>query len=195
MIGAILQDINKNWLGVILIAGILLIAMFQLQEGWEATKRKLLRTVTSRHGWALILQMMSVAAILVLTLLCRTTVSEPLTEYLHTHWFPNGEMEHDKEILENLLLFMPFGFTLFMASPEMYRRKKWRIPLIGALVSLGISLFVELSQLLFGLGYFQFSDLFYNTIGGALGSLIWLIWVCFADRYQKRGIIKRDSSI
>ena len=43
---------------------------------------------------------------------------------------------------------------------------------------------IEFSQLLFHLGTFQISDLCYNTIGGAVGGIIYYIGC--TRHYQKR---------
>lgn len=46
------------------------------------------------------------------------------------------------------------------------------------------SFFIEFSQLILRLGTFQLSDLFYNTLGGFLGGLIYWIGYKLAHRKQ-----------
>ena len=43
------------------------------------------------------------------------------------------------------------------------------------LSSLCFSAFIELNQLIFSKGTFQFSDIVYNTLGGVLGAVIFII--------------------
>ena len=45
----------------------------------------------------------------------------------------------------------------------------------GTVISFSISLFIELCQGIFSIGTFQFSDLFYNTLGGITGAGFYII--------------------
>ena len=46
------------------------------------------------------------------------------------------------------------------------------------------SLAIEFLQLFLRLGTFQLSDLFYNTLGGVLGGMIY--WICWKIRGKKQ---------
>jgi len=62
---------------------------------------------------------------------------------------------------------VPYTFFWLLAEKRTH-------PIRSALLlSFGTSLFFELSQLIFSLGSFQFSDLMWNVIGGAMGLGIW----------------------
>ena len=65
-------------------------------------------------------------------------------------------------IVQNLILFMPFGF-LMCAVTE--RPRTSRILLLGFALSLAI----ELCQLLFHLGWFEVDDILHNVLGTYLG--------------------------
>lgn len=90
------------------------------------------------------------------------------------------------EVPENLALFIPFTVLLLWT----YREK-----LIGENVSLGkvlwqstkivflFSFTIEMLQLFLRLGTWQLSDLFYNTLGGFIGGLIY--WIGFRIVYKK----------
>lgn len=71
------------------------------------------------------------------------------------------------DCIENIILFVPYTFFYLKAlTPSK--------PLKSAfLLAFLTSIFVELLQLIFWLGAFQLSDLFYNIIGGMIG---WLLW-------------------
>ena len=62
----------------------------------------------------------------------------------------------------NILIFMPFGFFISMAS----RARGFFMTLF---YSFGLSLCVEVFQLLTKVGSFDVDDLLLNTIGGVLG--------------------------
>lgn len=69
----------------------------------------------------------------------------------------------------NVIGFLPFGFIL----PIMHRNMKnfWLVTLLG----LTLSMFVETLQLVFKVGCFDVDDLLLNTIGAALGYIIFII--------------------
>ena len=73
----------------------------------------------------------------------------------------------------NVVIFMPFGFFLPMAS-------RYRSFAAAVLYSFSLSLMVETFQLLTKVGSFDVDDLLLNTIGGAAGYIIFII--CAAIR-------------
>ena len=90
------------------------------------------------------------------------------------------------EVPENLALFIPFTVLLLWT----YREK-----LLGEQVKFGkvlwqstkivflFSFTIEMLQLFLRLGTWQLSDLFYNTLGGFIGGLIY--WIGFRIVYKK----------
>lgn len=73
-------------------------------------------------------------------------------------------------VVQNLVLFMPFGFLLCGATK---RPHTVRILLAGFL----LSLFIELCQLLFRLGWFEVDDILHNALGTYLGICLyrWMV--------------------
>ena len=65
-------------------------------------------------------------------------------------------------IVQNLILFIPFGFLLCGATDQ---PRTSRILLLGFLLSLSI----ELCQLLFRLGWFEVDDILHNVLGTYFG--------------------------
>ena len=65
-------------------------------------------------------------------------------------------------IMQNLILFIPFGFLLCGATDQ---PRTSRILLLGFLLSLSI----ELCQLLFRLGWFEVDDILHKVLGTYLG--------------------------
>ncbi|MBO6047751.1 MAG: VanZ family protein [Erysipelotrichaceae bacterium] len=73
----------------------------------------------------------------------------------------------------NLLLFIPFGYLFphFKKSPDY----KWRLFLRTVVVGFLVSLSIEIIQLVTYTGCFQLDDLLKNTMGAAVGCLIYLL--------------------
>ena len=80
--------------------------------------------------------------------------------------------EHDHSmlisVLENILMFVPIGFTLSVIF------KKHRV-IIPLLISFGMSLCIEVFQLLLHSGTFEFDDLLNNTLGAIIGIILCLL--------------------
>lgn len=80
-------------------------------------------------------------------------------------------------LLENVVLFMPFGFLVAGLCKKRFRfLKTCFISFIG-------SLSIETTQLITGRGYFQISDLIANTCGGASGALIYIIIIAILNKF------------
>lgn len=69
------------------------------------------------------------------------------------------------EIILNYLLFMPLGSLLYLCFGD-----KWglKVVLIGFLLSASI----EIIQLIFRIGLFEFDDMFGNTVGCLIGTIV-----------------------
>ena len=71
-------------------------------------------------------------------------------------------MEQDRSmlisVLENILMFVPIGFTL----SGVFKKHRVIIPMV---LSFGLSLCIETCQLLLHSGVFELDDLFNNTLG------------------------------
>ena len=68
----------------------------------------------------------------------------------------------------NILIFVPFGFFIAMASSSRSFFK-------ALFNSLGLSLCVEILQLVTRVGSFDVDDILLNTIGGVLGYIVFMI--------------------
>lgn len=80
----------------------------------------------------------------------------------------------------NVMIFLPFGFFMPMAS-------KYRSFFAAVFYSFALSLGVEMFQLFSRVGSFDVDDLLLNTIGGAVGYIAFVI--CAAVR-RKHGFQK-----
>lgn len=66
-------------------------------------------------------------------------------------------------LVGNVLVFMPVGFLV----PIIKKKRVYFFRILR--VSFGISLFIEVVQLIFRIGVFDVDDLIMNTLGGILG--------------------------
>ena len=125
--------------------------------------------------------------ILFRTLLNRNMWMNPVSDVIGVWGLYNDKGELTTEVLENLALFIPFTVLLLWNFQEKlidrqvrFFKMIWKCMEIVFLFSLTI----ETLQLLFRLGTFQLSDLFYNTLGGFIGGLIY--WVGYKMVHRKK---------
>lgn len=115
----------------------------------------------------------SAGLILYYTLLFRESGSEYMYElkpfWSYSHWLFSGMIEYGMEIINNMLLFLPFGFFL----AEYKKRIRFsRVLLIAFLFSFCI----ESVQLIGRIGLFEFDDMINNTVGAGIGFLLSGVW-------------------
>lgn len=82
----------------------------------------------------------------------------------------------------NVLIFMPFGFFMPMAS-------KYRSFFSALFYSFGLSLCVETFQLLTRVGSFDVDDILLNTIGGISGYIFYII----CDAIRRKHVYHRKK--
>lgn len=119
------------------------------------------------------------------TLFCRPIWGNPLENVLGIWGFHKPDGSIYTENIENLILFVPFVLLYFWMREEKEHNKKKPLQAVlmrSVSVSFGFSLLIELCQLFLKIGTFQLTDLFFNTLGGLLGGLVY--WGF--DRSRKR---------
>ena len=115
--------------------------------------------------------------ILFRTLLNRSMWANPVSNVIGVWGLYNAKGELTTECIENLALFIPFTLLLLWVARERMliritiRSVFWNSTKITFLFSFAI----EMLQLFLRLGTWQLSDLFYNTLGGVIGGLIYYI--------------------
>ena len=82
-------------------------------------------------------------------------------------------------LIGNILIFVPFGFFLPMAS-------KYRSFFSILFYSFGVSLCVEIFQFFAKVGSFDVDDLFLNTVGGVAGFILFMICNTVKRRYDEK---------
>jgi len=68
-----------------------------------------------------------------------------------------------RNLLGNIILFLPFGFFIPIIFPKFNSYKK------ALLISIAFSLSFEITQLTLGIGSFDIDDLILNTLGAIIG--------------------------
>lgn len=121
-----------------------------------------------------ILLTVSVLLILFATVLFRVpNPQKPQLELFWSYkaWFA-GNASLGREIVLNILLFVPFGFSMALIT-----KKNW-VVIVAALVLTAAS---EVVQLLFGLGLFEWDDIINNTLGAVIGVMMARVFVCLVS--------------
>ena len=85
----------------------------------------------------------------------------------------NGEQKLTTECIENVIMMMPFSEVVMWAFKEKVGNGWKKILWQSGKMAFIFSVSIELLQLLLRLGTFQLSDIFYNTVGGVAGGLIY----------------------
>ena len=87
----------------------------------------------------------------------------------------NGEQKLTTECIENVIMMVPFSSVVMWTFKEKtgngWKKILWYSGKIASIFSVSI----EMLQLLLRLGTFQLSDIFYNTVGGMLGGLVYYV--------------------
>ena len=85
----------------------------------------------------------------------------------------NGEQKLTTECIENIIMMVPFSSVAMWTFGEKIGNSWKKILCNSGKIAFIFSISIEMLQLLLRLGTFQLSDIFYNTVGGALGGLMY----------------------
>ena len=87
----------------------------------------------------------------------------------------NGERQLTTECIENVIMMVPFSAVVLWTFEEKIENSLKKILWQSGKIAFCFSISIEMLQLLLRLGTFQLSDIFYNTVGGALGGLLYYV--------------------
>lgn len=114
------------------------------------------------------------------TVLTRSVWWKPLSDI-----FGGWSIHNDKGVLateniENVILFVPFAVMYLLVINEVHTENVSEVRFLKSIVtsvkvSFVASAIIEITQLLLKLGTFQFADLFYNTLGGLIGGVLFVV--------------------
>ena len=94
----------------------------------------------------------------------------------------NGEQKLTTQCIENVIMMMPFSAMVLWTFGEKIGNSSKKILWQSGKIAFIFSISIEMLQLLLRLGTFQLSDIFYNTVGGVLGGLMY----CAVMKVRKR---------
>ena len=85
----------------------------------------------------------------------------------------NGEQQLSTECIENVIMMVPFSAVVMWTFEEKIENDWKKILWQSGKIAVSFSISIEMLQLLLRLGTFQLSDIFYNTVGGVVGGLVY----------------------
>ena len=94
----------------------------------------------------------------------------------------NGERQLTTECIENVIMMVPFSSVVMWTFEDKIGNGRKKILWQSGKITFIFSISIEILQLLLRLGTFQLSDIFYNTVGGMIGGLIY----CAVMKARKR---------
>lgn len=118
-----------------------------------------------------------VAMILFRTVFCRSVWDTPVINVLGVWGLYDSEGKLYTQNIENMFLFVPFTilFMCMLKSWKCEEIKHMKGLVVGTCIAFLFSLSIEFMQLFLKLGTFQLSDLFFNTLGGSVGVLMFVM--------------------
>lgn len=125
--------------------------------------------------------------ILFRTLLNRNMWANPVANVIGYFGLYTEDGTLTTEALENMALFMPFIILLLWNYQDRIfeeKAKLGRILWLSVKITFIFSFTIEMLQLFLRLGTWQLSDLFYNTLGGFLGGLLY--WCGYKVTHRKQ---------
>ncbi len=109
----------------------------------------------------------SLVFVFILFIVYETIIRRHVTRRAHlslvpfSSYFRIGQSTYRKQIISNILVFVPFGFLLNWSK---------RIPFKKALFACCLlSLMIEITQIIMHVGVFETDDLINNVLGGSIG--------------------------
>ena len=173
---------------VIMAILIMFFYMFVKEHGLKVVVQRWINEFKTNNSFRKIfILVFYVAMILFRTLLNRDMWRNPVSNVIGIWGIYNENGELTTEAIENLALFIPFTVLLLWSFHEKFLgeganllRTIWQSVKIVFLFSLSI----EFLQLFLRLGTFQLSDLFYNTLGGLVGGLIY--WIGYRITHRNK---------
>lgn len=166
------------WFSLLTAILLMFFYLYAKEQGWRISIQRWIKEFKSAKEFRrLFCLAFFVMLMLMRTLLNRNMWANPVSDIMGGWTLWNKEGELTTEAIENVLLMMPYTALLLWAVREnlLKRITLGRVLWQGIKYAFFTSVTVEFLQLFLRLGTFQLSDIFYNSLGGLLGSLIYYI--------------------
>ncbi len=185
------------WFAVVLSILFMFFYLYAKEHGWKESIRIWISKFKTLSTFRRIFYLtFYTTMILFRTLLNRNLWLNPLSDVMGGWWIyetaSDGTVTLTTEPIENLMLFIPFTVLLLWAlrASETARKKVFKngvkLPTVlrkSVKISFLFSFTIEFLQLFLRLGTWQLSDIFYNTLGGFIGGLIY--WICYRVNHRR----------
>lgn len=110
------------------------------------------------------------------TVLCRPAYYFPLADVFGGWSIINSEGNISTESIENLILFIPLTFLILDYIDLKRMLRSFECIKKSVFIAFSFSAGIEFAQLFLRAGTFQFSDITYNTVGGLVGGVLFLLY-------------------
>jgi len=127
------------------------------------------------HKW-MIAFFFYAAILLIVTILDRRKTNPYKYIFVFEGFMSNGEINWDS--IQNIIAFIPYTFFY------LYAFKPTKSFCVAFALSMITTCFIEIIQLIFWIGNFQFEDIIFNIIGGIIGWFLFYLVFSFA-KYKK----------
>ena len=129
------------------------------------------------------------------TLLNRNIWPDPFFDVIGEWWVvkinhKSGRLMYNLETIENLVMLMPFSVLLLSISEFRKNHIILMNLLYGMLYTFTFSCLIEILQVIFRLGTFQISDLFFNTLVGVVGEVLFTGCCCIKSFIASKWAMK-----
>ena len=155
-----------------------------VRDNRENTKNRLIE-ILKHKKWTLAF-FLYLAAIITVTIISRTQTN-PYQNILKYYGLII-DVKINEDAIKNLLLFIPYTFLFIQAFHPVYPLKT------ALLLSIITTCFIELTQLIFWLGFFQFEDILHNIISGLMGWALWWIIKRIRKKAMRKSIISNKKN-
>lgn len=154
--------------------------LYAQEHGWkEAGKKWINRFKKSGKFRRIFVLAFCIIMIMMRTLFNRNMWLNPLSKIMEGWTLTDANGNLTTEPIENIILMIPFTSLLLWALKDKVLKKFTMPHMVWTGLKFGFlfSVTIETLQLFLRLGTVQFADIFYNTLGGTIGGLIYYLCI------------------
>lgn len=172
--------------GFALILSALFMYVYKQCDGWKTAIKKWMTWFKTDSSFRRMFLFVTYIIIILFRTLTNRGMAINTVDNVIGIWKINNFDENYKQIvLVNLVLFIPYTILLFwnFASKLLKNLKFTTIILQSLKITFLFSLAIEFLQLFLRTGVWQISDLFFNTLGGIIGGILY--WIVLNIKNKK----------